>query len=353
MVAQTFEYEIIVQCMAIVSVTSSAIVILNLFGLYLTHGRSDGQDFTVSLLYQVLAYISMGDMMGNASYLSEERPSNGTTACDVEGFFNIFAYPVSWLWTLYLTFVLYYLAVYEVMLDKMKLAYFICWGVPLAFAFGQIGNGGFARHENEPYDMCASGEGYQATLYHRITYYGLLLFCFVCMIAMRCVTLYLKFYLKDPCTLTESFRVASRTLGFYPWLLIICWTPHAVIRSLPNIPPAWHLFGICLKISHGFLLACTYFYQSAPARRFLYMSVTTCFWIRMIISGHDDSSLQISADLLDGILAGGSNDASRNSLKDAVIVESIIVEHAKISPLHSHSTRQEDESDDQEMVNVV
>lgn len=296
--SQTHEYEVVMQIVAFVSVTSSVVVLMNLLALYLSQHGSGGNDFTLSLLYQVLAYISFGDLMGNASYLSEERPRNGSLACNVEGFLNIFAYPVSWLWTLYLAYVLYYLAVYEIMLDKMKIAHIICWGVPLIFALGQIGNGGYGRHSDEPYDMCASGEGRQATVYHRITYYGLLLLCIIFMFVMRIHTLYLTYYKKDPCTLTESFRVSTETLGYYPWILVICWIPHGITRSLKHVTAAWYVFGICMKIAHGFLLACTYFFQSSHARKIFWQTWNPWFWFHLITSGNEEV-LELSADLFD------------------------------------------------------
>ncbi len=339
MVGQAHEYEVILQIVAFISVTSSVIVLFNLLALYLSQYGSGGQDFTLSLLYQVLAFISLGDMLGNASYLSEERPSDGSLDCNIEGFLNIFAYPVSWLWTLYLTYVLYYLAVHEVMIDKMKVAYFVCWGVPLAFAFGQIWNGGFGRHDNETYDMCTSAGGYRSTLYHRVTYYGLLFVCIVAMMSMRVKMVYLQYYLKDPCTLTESFRVATKTLGFYPLVMMICWIPHGVVRSLNHVSNTWHLFGLCLKIAHGFLLACTYFYSSPPSRRIFWKTLSPLFWFQLLVRGND-RSLEMSMDFFDGILNGRPSGAKDPTRESAPVTQE--------NPLR----KPRDTFADQEMVNI-
>jgi hypothetical protein len=241
------------------------------------------------------------------------------------------------------------------MLNNITMAHFLCWGIPLVFALGQFGNGGFGRHTNEPYDMCAAGDekhgghSSQADIYHRVTYYGLLLFCFLAMIAMRLRTLYLKYIVSHPCTLTETFRVASRTLGWYPWLLIICWTPHAVIRSLQHVSNPWHLFGICLKISHGFLLACTYFYQSKPARRLFFTSINPLFWCQLIVKGcNGEDSMEVSNAFLEDILAmgSGSKGHSKQSIQDASTV-TIAGDDGVYSPLISPARN------DQKMLDVV
>ncbi len=283
---ETNEYILILQALSFISVISSLLVILNLY-LVRRRARAAGQ-FDFAQIYEATAYVAVGNVIGNAGYLSRQRPNTGSIGCAIDGFFQIFGYPASWLWTLQLSFIIYCLAVWEEVPASRWRAYAGCWLLPFILAFAQFGMGGYGEHtkgENR-YDICANRQSNPRSMeYHYISFYGLLLLVVVVMVAMRVKLFYLS-WKKDARMDSPLIQVVQRSLEFYPALLLICWIPHTIIYFIPHVSQPVKLFGLCLKIAHGFLLSIAYFYQSSPGRRMMHLMLRPTFWLgNDIISG--------------------------------------------------------------------
>jgi hypothetical protein len=293
MESQEREYVVILQVLSIISLISSLLVIVN---LCMIHCFSDeSSQFSHLQIYQGIAFIAIGNMIGNAGYLSESRPSTGDTGCTVEGFFQQFGYPASWLWTLQLAATIFCLVIWEKVPTSRVRAHLICWFIPLTFAFGQLGAGGFGDHDsNEEYDICSNRQSDRSsTIYHYTTFYGLLLVVVLLMLAMRLKLLYLR-CIEDARMLSPMVVVLRQHLEVYPILLLICWVPHAIIHLFPHhVSQGLHLFSIALKIIHGVLLCFVYFYQSPPGRKMMLNMFRPSFWQQNSLGSVRLSNLQV------------------------------------------------------------
>lgn len=224
--------------------------------------------------------------IGNAGYLSESRPSTGSPGCVIEGFFLVFGYPTSWLWTLYLTFTIYSLVTWESVPDNYFRGHLLCWGLPLSLAIFQFAAGGYGGRESNRFDICGAHQSEKSsTTYHLVTFYGLLLVVIVLMLLMRGKLFFLH-QKEDPRTLSPLFVVLQQILDLYPMLLLVCWVPRSIILFVHHVPTPVKVFSISLKIIHGVLMAIAYFYQSASGRAMLWKSLSPSFWLNLNNSGN-------------------------------------------------------------------
>jgi hypothetical protein len=76
------------QITSILSVAGSSSVILTLL-LF--------QSMRSKLFMQIIAYISLADIIANVEYTMSYRPSNHNWWCSTEGFLNLYGYPCGWL----------------------------------------------------------------------------------------------------------------------------------------------------------------------------------------------------------------------------------------------------------------
>src|SRR4051812_11698704 len=106
------------QIVSIISVISSGLVFLTF--LFFKGMRK-------KLFMQIITIISVSDLIGNISYTMTYRPNNGNWWCSLQGFCNMFFYPVSWMWTTMLMYFLYSLAVSGKLPLSRKFIHLICW----------------------------------------------------------------------------------------------------------------------------------------------------------------------------------------------------------------------------------
>ncbi len=275
---QESAYILVLQVMSIVSVVSSLLVILNLALVH--YSANEGSQFDLSQIYQAIAFIALGNVIGNAGYLSESRPPTGSVGCSTEGFFQLLGYPSSWLWTLHLSFTVYSLVIAEKVPVNRLRSNIICWGLPFLLALFQFLVGGYGEHTKvETYDICSNRQSDRSSaIYHYTTFYGLFLVIVIALLLMRCKLYYLR-WIEDARTLSPMVVVLQQSLEFYPALLLLCWVPHSIIYFIPSVSPGVHLFSLSIKIAHGTLLAIAYFYQSPPGRKVLWLMLTPSFWL--------------------------------------------------------------------------
>lgn len=251
-------YSVIIQIAAIISMLSSLSVILTL----------SFRGLRQKLFMQIIAIISLCDLIANAPYVSVQRYPNDSAMCVVQGFINIYFYPVSWLWTTALMSLLFSLAT----TGKLPLSYprlhSICWIFPMILAvlnFATVSKAHAAARGRFSFEICSLGDpSFTSELYHMITYYGLLVTCFIIML-----TMYVKILFTE--NKYAMWDAARNTLILYPLALFVCWTPHvaAVILIDYSYAPdeaAFYLASDCLKVLHGTVTAVIFFYKSGEAR---------------------------------------------------------------------------------------
>jgi hypothetical protein len=218
---------------------------------------------------QIICYISLADFVGNAFYIPSYRPSNGSISCSLEGFFNLYAYPVSWLWSTVLMYFLYSLAVHGRLPLSMPVFHVICWGLPLLLTLLNLTTNTYGRSDDYPeYEVCSLGGNYfDGFWWHTITYYCLWLLCIVLMGIM---------YLRISCLRTselaiavDEFRLATKTLVKYPIALFVFWLPHmigvTISGHLTNVSD-FYVIALVIKNFHGVATALIFFADSSEAR---------------------------------------------------------------------------------------
>ena len=254
---------LILQLAAAISVSCSASVILTA-ALFPTMRKK--------LFMQIICYISLADMVGNALYIPPNRPPNGSFACSLEGFINLYAYPVSWLWTTVLMYFLYNLALQGKLPLSLPIFHGICWGIPFVFTLLNLTTNSYGRSDDYPeYEVCVLSGNYESgTIWHTITYDSLWLFCIVLMGYMYFRILCLR--ASDLAISVEQFTLATKTLGKYPIALFVFWFPHmlsvfllrAILWKYNMVD--YYVASLVVKILHGVATALIFFFDSSEAR---------------------------------------------------------------------------------------
>jgi hypothetical protein len=237
-----------------VSVFSSIIVLLTPVLFSRLRGK---------LFQQIVCFISIGDIIGNVPYMFPYRPSTGTPGCDIEAFFNYGGYPMEWMWTTALAYLLYQIAVRGRVPKSMVPIHVICWGVPIVLALLTQAFSKFVKNETSE-EVCRMNLTPIPLYYHLASYYGLFFLC-LCIMMVLYVKIFLLESQNDPRVLKIPFRVAKQALTWYPLLMFIFWTPHMVTAFTLNSQTMYYAFLI-LKIYHGLAVSIIFFYQSVESR---------------------------------------------------------------------------------------
>ena len=260
-------YILSLQLTAIVSVCCSASVILTAV-VFPTMRRK--------LFMQIICYISAADLAGNALYIPSTRPQNGSFACSLEGFINLYAYPVSWLWSTVLMYFLYSLALKGKLPLSLPIFHGLCWGIPLVFTLLNLTTNSYGRSDDYPdYEVCVLAGNYETgTIWHTVTYDCLWLLCIVLMGYMYFRILCLR--TVDLAISVEQFKLATKTLGKYPIALFVFWLPHMLsvflLREILwryNIVD-YYVAALVVKILHGVATTLIFFFDSSEARYLWY-----------------------------------------------------------------------------------
>lgn len=248
------------------------------------------------LFMQIIAWIALSDLIANLGYCSIRRPHSNSPLCSLEGFVNLYFYPVSWMWSTVLMALLNSLAT----TGKLPLSYLslhvICWIFPFILSiFNFASNSGGASTKetgNYSYEVCTLGDSKPEKIYHVITYYGLWIACVLFMLVM-----YLRIRSMDKVELKSNFPMwqnARDTLILYPLALLICWMPHVVAVLLAYFAPfsglnAFYFSTDVMKVLHGSVTAVIFFYKSTEARnRWMKFFVNVGAGLGLLVSDTDD-----------------------------------------------------------------
>ncbi len=246
------------------SVLASASVILTLLVF---------SDLRKKLFMQIITFISVSDFIGNLPYTTMHRPGNGTWRCGLEGFFNLYFYPVSWMWTTMLAYFLYSLATDgKLPLSKLRI-HIICWGLPLVFTLLILTTNPYGREESfGTTTVCTYGGNHvSGFLWHLLTYYGLWVVCVACMGVMYWRIIDIR---KNKTAVNlPILKLAMESLQLYPVIMFLCWFARVVSACLQFAgyryvgDSAFVAFSDVCKILHGLFAACIFFYKSSEARQ--------------------------------------------------------------------------------------
>jgi hypothetical protein len=228
------------------------------------------------IFMQIIAFISVGDLIGNFPYLFPYRPHTGSWWCYIQGFMNLAGYPMEWTWTVALVLLLYNVAVYHRPIRRLWPLYCICWGLPIIFALVQLSFGPYQYYGGYG-EVCSITDDYSSEIYHYFTYYGLLIICVLFMILLWLKMTWLEFQYsqgKEESSAGDRkplpFSVAKRALQWYPIILVVFWLPHAATVITYSTPAYVYNTFVVWKVFHGTVTALIFFYQSQESRRLWY-----------------------------------------------------------------------------------
>jgi hypothetical protein len=216
------------------------------------------------MFMQIVAFISIGDMIGNFPYMFPYRPGPKNWWCILQAFMNIAGYPMAWIWTTILVYLLFSLALSGKIPEKMIYFHILAWGLPIVLALFQLTVSKYHRNVSH-YDVCVDNDLYKTHIYHCVTNYGLL---FACLFTM--ILFYLKIFQlelsNDPNVSSNSFKTAKYALIWYPTILAIFWIPHALTSMFFHNNQLYYYF-LVLKVFHGFATALVFILQSKESRK--------------------------------------------------------------------------------------
>ena len=180
---------------------------------------------------------------------------------------------MSWLWTLSLVYHLYGVATTKALPSKWSIRYthIVCWGLPIVLFAIEIPFTPFIRSQ-PGFEVCDLGS-LDAAIYHAFAYYLLLLAIMIAFAVFSYKTAQLEKN-EEPGYFHPSYVLLKDSVRLYPTAMVICWTPHLIlycffflIDSNPVIYKGFYFSTSVLKVLHGFVTACIFFYKSKSARR--------------------------------------------------------------------------------------
>lgn len=227
------------------------------------------------LFMQIVAFISIGDILGNFPYILPYREYKLNWYCDIQAFLHLLGYPIEWMWTAALVYLLYHLAVEGKVPRNLWPMHLLCWGLPLSLDFITLTVTSYAPDNDSAGEVCTYHVNKAAYIYHNVAYYGLF---FASLFVMFIV--YVRIHLlegassKNENVRQPPFVVAKNALRWYPTILIVFWAPHMLQVVTPGtlfVPVYPYL--LCWKICHGLATSFVFFYQSMESRRLWYAYV--------------------------------------------------------------------------------
>jgi hypothetical protein len=265
-------YLVSLQISSIISVVASGFVLLT-FILF--------SDLRKKLFMQIITFISLSDFIGNLPYTTTYRPPDGDFLCSLEGFANLYFYPVSWLWTTMLAYFLYSLATVGKLPFSKPRIHIFCWGLPLMFTLLMLTTNPYGKESDwGNTTVCTYGGNTESGfIWHLITYYCLWIVCVVSMGVM--------YWRIDSIRASGTaanlpiLKLAMESLQLYPVIMFICWLPRVFTACIQFASLKFvgfrqlDLISDVFKILHGLFAALVFFAKSREAR-LKWVSLLTC-----------------------------------------------------------------------------
>jgi hypothetical protein len=228
---------------------------------------------------KIIFYVAISDFLANFAYMLPLRPNKPNPWCWLQSFFNLTCYPMSWLWTLTLVYLLYKLAKGQSLPSNLRYYHIFNWGFPLIQSLSMLIFTSYERvGEEADYEVCLFHVNIASATLHAITYYGLFFVVVIIMLVLKWKIIQLE-RSNDTRVFNPTYLMAKMSLSLYPTALIVCWLPHALLTvtiflftSIENIYLMLYFIALQLKILHGFATALIFWYKSRETRR---------LWIRL------------------------------------------------------------------------
>lgn len=262
---------IALQCAASVISMCGSLAVISTFLLF--------RRLRAQKLMSIIAYISIGELLGNTAFLIPYRPSAGWW-CNAQAFLYFTGYPISWLWTLCLTYNLYCISLKRPFLQYFRIQSIVCWGLPVLFSLTDLAFSSYSRDYGNGYsfDICTVNSDGNAFIYVAINYYGCLVFC---LLVMSYLLWSLAQQAKQTPLLASHVQLAQQALELYPLSLIIFWVPQTV-TSLAIIFGDLHgksfeyaLASVLLfRQLHGLVTSAIFFAKSPESRRLWWILIS-------------------------------------------------------------------------------
>lgn len=255
------DYVLILLIASVISFMASMAVVLT----YMCFQRMRSKLFVM-----IIAFISIGDAIGNFPYMFPYRPHTGDWWCSISAFMSLAGYPMGWLWTVALVYWLYSLGTIGKICDDLITLHCLCWGVPILLAFLTLV---FTRYtQGSEIDVCSIDSSEKSELYHFISYFGLLTLSLVAMFIFF-LKLQLLYRRNDMNVTSNAFMIARSALQWYPSSLFIFWLPHLVtefcflagLYTNEIFLKVYYAF-VVWKSLHGLAAAVVFFSKSKEAR---------------------------------------------------------------------------------------
>ncbi len=288
---QFSEFVLILQIIAIFSFTATSIALINSIFLFLFQRKNDEANSAFSISMAVI-FIFLGDSLANGAYLSQYRPKTGSVDCSITGFIHILGYMITWMFTLYMAYVMYSATVWEKMPVNVIRDFSLCFGIPLVLMLIQAFFFGFSNYTSATYDVCFTALHNQNQLiYHWVSFWGLLLSVCLAMLVMRGHQFLLEIK-QDQRTQSRLFSASKFMLQYYPFVLIACWIPTIIETNTgPQTPQLFHLVATALKISHGLWVGSIYFICGDLARKHFWDALNPISWINLLRGDQEHDSM--------------------------------------------------------------
>eukprot|EP01031_Cornospumella_fuschlensis_P029338 gene29338-35416_t len=135
-------------------------------------------------------------------------------------------YPASWMWTTTVAFFLYSVATKGSIPEDIRYLHLLNWGLPVALTLFMLPISPYGRSSyTEDFEVCNFEHSTDSVAaYHYITFYGLLVSCFVGMLYWK----YNLHVLSKQGQLSQhqqTFEIAQTSLSYFPRALALCWLP--------------------------------------------------------------------------------------------------------------------------------
>lgn len=233
------------------------------------------------IFMEIIACMASCNFLGTLPFSFTVYPRNGTALCYIEAFLYLYFYPVSWLYTLLLTYLLRGLAVHGRLLVSRAFLHSFCLGIPLVLTLLMLTTNIYGvEPQDQGKEICTySGNPYTGFVWHISSFYTLYLLCCALMLGFLLELRYLE-HTGDSRVTSKTFQVAKQSLVWYPFAMFVSWIPRVIfilalgyhVSSPPRGPFPDALR--CLRNLSGAFIAAIFFWKCPEARG---------LWLRLLV----------------------------------------------------------------------
>lgn len=229
-----------------------------------------------NLIMQVLVLISISDMLGEIVFVMGIYPDNESPACIFQGFMNSYFFPVSWLYTTALAYILKGLIIEnKIVRIRRFFLHGACLGIPFVLTLLGLSTNGFGvMPENKGNYICTYGGACEeAFIWQSLNFYAVLYICTIAIIVFISEIFSWSWSQSEIATASASrtYALIRDTLFLYVASLLICWLPLSFNfffnEGTYKTDSNWFKFYLFLRNSYGIAITIIFFWKCGEARR--------------------------------------------------------------------------------------